>query len=147
MVEADLDITHPGLWIGFYKVGVEDPIFIQQSLTGFTPPCMRLHHLFLPLPIQCFTVGTQSRCLSEWENPNGDMVGLFHEVKIIHTTKGGKKTKREEIIFFYGKMATLSEDYDRWRWIEGYRFLNYTMKFGRDPNIIMTLGTTCAVDK
>ena len=94
VLEADLDITHPGQWIGFYKVGAEDPVFIQQCLIGFTPPCMRLHHLFLPLPIQCFTVGTQSRCLNEWENPNGDMVGLFHKVKIIHTTKRQKKDKK-----------------------------------------------------
>lgn len=72
------------------------------------------------------------------------MVGFFHKVKIIHTTKGQEK---EEIVFFYGKMATLSWDMDRWRWVQGYGFLNYTTRFERDSIINMTAGTTCAVDK
>ena len=42
------------------------------------------------------------------------------------------KEKKEEIIFFYGKVATLRWDLDHWRWIEEYHFLNYIAKFGRD---------------
>lgn len=78
--------------------------------------CMQLRHLFMHLPMQCFTVGTHSRRLREWENPTRDMVGFFYEVKTIDTTRGPKRGGiKEEIIFYYGKMATLSWDLDRWR--------------------------------
>jgi hypothetical protein len=34
-----------------------------------------------------------------------------------------KEGEEEEIIFFYGKVATLSWDPDRWCWVEGFVFL------------------------
>ena len=43
-----------------------------------------------------------------------------------------KEGEKEAITFFYGKTATLRWDPDRWRWVEGCRFLNYTTKSGRD---------------
>lgn len=50
----------------------------------------------------------------------GEMEGIFHEVKIIHTNRGPKKEgKREPIIFFYGKETTLGWDPDCRRWIHG----------------------------
>lgn len=110
--------------------------------------CMQLHHLFMHLPVQCFMVGTHSRCLRQWENPTRDMVGFPHEVKIIHTTRGPKRGEvKEEIIFYYGKMATLSWDVDCWRWIDEYCFFNYTIKFGRDFVINMNPRITRAADK
>lgn len=90
-LEDNLDTIHPGQWIGFYMDGGEDPTFVMQCVTNFPPLCMQVQNLFMPLPVQCFTVGTHSRCLREWEKPTGDMVGFFHEVKIIHTTRGLKK--------------------------------------------------------
>ena len=77
------------------------------------------------------------------------MVGFFyHEVKIILTIKGLKKEgENEEFIFFYDKMATLSWDLDRWCWVDGYCFLNYIIKFGRDSVFNRRLGTTYTVDK
>ena len=93
LLEDDPDTTHFGQWIGFYK-DKEVPTFVLQLLTGFTPPCMRLHHLLMPLQVQCFMVGTHFQCLSEWEIPTKDMVGFFHEVIIIHTTRGQKKMKK-----------------------------------------------------
>lgn len=50
-------------------------------------------------------------------------------------------------MFFYDILATLSWDHDRWRWIEGYRFLNYTSKFGRNLVINIVSGKTKASDK
>lgn len=94
LLEADPDINYPRQWIGFYKDGVEDPIFILQCLIGFTPPCMRLHHFSMPPRIQCFMVGTHFRCLSGWANPTRDMVGFFHDVKIIHTNRRQNKKKK-----------------------------------------------------
>lgn len=44
----------------------------------------------MPLPIECFTIGTRSRCLAEKEDPVGDIVGLFREVQIIHIIGGHK---------------------------------------------------------
>jgi hypothetical protein len=83
--------------------------------------------------VQCYTVGTHSRCLNTWEKPIGDMEGLFHKVKIIHTTRGkNKEREKEEIKIFYDKMTTLRWDPYRWRWVEGDRFLNYTTKLGRN---------------
>jgi hypothetical protein len=41
-------------------------------------------------------MGIYSGCLSIWENPIGEMEGLFHEVKIIHTTIGQKKEGEKE---------------------------------------------------
>ena len=64
-------------------------------------------------------MSTHSRCLREWEHPSGELEGYFHEVKVIHTNRGPKKEgeeAREEVVFFYGKLATLSWDPDRWRW-------------------------------
>ena len=46
------------------------------------------------------------------------------------TEKG--REKKEEIMFFYGKIATLEWDPDRWRWMDGGHFLDYTTKDGRD---------------
>lgn len=83
--------TLPGKWIGFYVDEEEDPAFVFCSDNDFAPPCMQWHNLKLPLLVQCYTVGTHSRCLREWEYPLGEMAGFFHEVKIIHTNKGPKK--------------------------------------------------------
>jgi hypothetical protein len=59
-------------------------------------------------------VGTHSQCLKEWENPIGRMSIFFLEAKIIHTNRGPKKEdKNEEVVFFYGKVATLSWDPNR----------------------------------
>ena len=63
----------------------EDLVFIVQCIIDFAQPCMKLHQLFLQLPAQCFTVGTHSQCLREWE-----MTGIFHKVKIVHTNRGPK---------------------------------------------------------
>ena len=74
----------------------------------------------MPLSLQYFTISTHSRRLSECENPTEDMASFFHKVEIIHTTRGQKK---EEIIFFYGKMASLKWNPNRGRWVEGIAFL------------------------
>lgn len=72
------------------------------------------------------------------------MVGFPHEVKIVHTTRVKEK---QEIIFFYGKMATLGWDPDWWQWVEGYQFFNYTTKFGRMWVITRNLGINRGADK
>ena len=56
---------------------------------------MQLHHLSMPLLVQC-SVGTHSNCLRERENLKGDMVGFYHEVKIIHTTIAPKKKRKKK---------------------------------------------------
>jgi hypothetical protein len=109
---------------------------------------MQWHNLTLPIPVQCFTVGTHSWCLREWEHPLGEMEGFFHKVKINHTNRGPKKEeKRDEVIFFYRKVATLGWDPDRWRWIDGSRLLDYTTKDDRDSVINKNPGATRARDK
>ena len=110
---------------------------------------MQSQHLNLPLSVQCFTVGTHSRCLREWEKPGGELRGFFHKVKIIHTQRGPKREgeDKEQITFFYGKIATLGWDPDRWRWSDGGRFLDYTTKDGREAISKRNPNTTRAADK
>lgn len=148
LLENDTVTTHAGQWLGFYVAGGEDPAFVLQCTQDFSPQCMHYQHLSMPLQVQCYTMGTHSRCLSLWEKPIGEMEGLFHEVKFIHTTRGQKKEGEiEKIIFFYGKTSTLRWDPVRWRWVEGGHFLNYTIKLGRDFITKRTEGVNHAADK
>ena len=125
LLDPDEDTTHPRQWLGFYVDGEKDQAFVFQYDTDFTPKCLQWHNLTLPLLVQCFTVGTHSCCLREWEHPLGEMAGFFHKMKIIHTNKRPKKKgKKDEIIFLYGKLATLGWDPDRRRWIDGGCFLD-----------------------
>lgn len=91
-------------------------------------------------------MGIHSQCLREWENPFGDMTWFFQEVKIIHTNRG-PEIDGEKVVFLCGKVATLYWDLDRWWWIDGGHFLNYTSKDGQVSVISRNPGTTCAVDK
>ena len=132
------DTTHLGQWIGFYVDGGDDPGFVLQCINDFAPTRLQLHHLYMPLPVQCFTIGNYSRCLREWENPMEEMLGFFHEVKLIYTTRGPKKDgDREEINFFYGKQAPLVGTRT-----DGHCFLNHTTKLGRNSSINTNPGYT-----
>lgn len=99
LLDVDSDATHPGDWIGLYKVGEEDPVLVLQCVTSFTPPCIQLRHLFMPLPVQCFIVGTHPIGLREWESPIGNMVGFSYKLKIIYTIGGQKFEKMKESSF------------------------------------------------
>lgn len=124
------------------------PNFYAKMYKGVMPQCLQYQHIVMPLMVQCFTVGTHSRCLNEWVNPTREMDGLFHEVRVIHTTRGQmQEGVKEEITFFYGKMATLSWDLDRWRWVEGSYFLDYTTKEGREFITKRTEGVNNVADK
>ena len=148
LLEKDEDTAYPGQWLGFYKREEEDPVCVFQCVEGFTPECLQWHNATLPFPTPCYMVGTHSRCLRVWERPLGEIEGYFHKVKIIRTKRGPtKEGEREEIIFFYGKLATLGWDPDRWRWIDGGHFLDYTTKGGRDAIINQNAGTTRAAVK
>jgi hypothetical protein len=106
------------MWLGLYEEDKEDPAFVVRCVSKFTPSCFQSHNITLLIPAKCFTIGTYSRCLRELEHPEWVVEGYFHEVKIIHTKRGHKKEEddeREEVIFFYGKVATLPWDPDRWR--------------------------------
>ena len=108
LLDTKDDKAYTGQWVGFYVVDKEDPVFVLRCGDEFIPECMQKITLTLPLPELCYTVGTHSRCLRGWENPQGEFEGFFHKIKIIHTHRGPKKDgKREEIIFFYGKLATM----------------------------------------
>ena len=149
-LEEDMDATYPGMWLSLYEEGKEDPTFVVRCGPEFTPPCLQLHKVTLPIPSNCFTVGTYSRCLREWEHSEGEIDGHFHKVKIMHTSRGPKQEgeeDREKVIFFYGKMATLPWDPDRWRWGDGGCFLDYTTKNGREIFSSRNLGATRAADK
>ena len=147
-LEKDEDTVYPGHWLGFYTQQEEDPVCVFQCVEGFTPVCHQWHNATLPFPMQCYTVGPHSRCLRVWERPLGEIEGYFHKVKIIHTNRGPKREgEREKISFFYGKLASLGWDPDRWRWLEGGHFLDYNTKDGRDTITNRDPGTTRAVEK
>ena len=94
-LEEDTDATYPGMWLGLYVEGKEDPALVVRCGLEFTPPCFQLHNVSLPIPATCFTVGTYSRCLREWEHPEGEVEGHSHKVKVIHTSRGPKKEGEE----------------------------------------------------
>ena len=111
LLEADEDTAYPGHWLGFYTNGEKDPTFILRCNNDFTPICLQRYDIILPIPVQCSTVGTHSRCLRTWERPFGEFQGFFYMIKIIHTNRGPKKEgEQEDIIFFYGKKTSLGWD-------------------------------------
>lgn len=91
LLEDDPLITHPGQWVGLYNEGVDNLGFVVRCSYEFTPLCTHQHHIIMPLSNKCFTVGTHSICLGEWEHPIIKMIDFFHHVKIIHTTRWQKK--------------------------------------------------------
>lgn len=91
LLDEDSNTTSSGQWVGVYIDRGEYPTFVLNCVNEFAPSCMQLHHLSMSVPLQCFTVGTYSRCIREWESPVGYMVGFFHEVNIIHNTRGPQK--------------------------------------------------------
>ena len=148
LLEDVTDTTPSGQWVGFYATGEVELTFVFQCDNYFTPPCCQLHNFILPIPVQCFMVGTHSRCLREWENSVGEFEGVFFEVKIIFTNRRPKKEgEKNEVMFFYSKEATPGWNPDRWRWVDGGHFLDYTTKAGRDSIINRNPGTTRAADK
>ena len=149
LLEKDEDATYQGHWLGFYVEGEEDPALVLRCEEEYKPACMQLQNLVMPPPVQCFTVGMHSRCLRVWEKPEGELRGLFHKVKIIHTQRGPKREgeNKEQISFFYGKSAALEWDPDRWRWSDGGRFLVYTTKDGREAISKRNPDTTRAAHK
>ena len=73
---------------------------------------------------------------------------FFYEVKVIFTNRGPKQEgEKNEMMFFYDKVATLGWDPDRWRRMDGGCFFNYTIKYGRDSIINRYPGNTRAADK
>lgn len=69
---------------------------------------------------------------------------FFHHVKIIKFAKSGPKDNGKQAIvsFFYGKEVTLKWNPDKWRWVDGYHFLNHNTEFGREAVINRCMGTS-----
>ena len=127
-MEEDMEATLPGQWVGFYCDGTNNPTFFQLNAPMTSFPMANNN---LPLTVNCFMIGTPSRCLCEQRHFNHNFISCFHHVNITYTIKGPKKQeKKEETTFFYDKETTLSWDPNWWQLVEGYRFLNYTTKFG-----------------
>lgn len=99
LLNSNDDTTYPGQWVGFYVNMDEDPAIVIRCGEDFAPECFQRKTLTLPLPVQCYTVGTHSRCLREWEHPQGELEGFFHKVKIIRTKKGPKREKKKRKLF------------------------------------------------
>ena len=99
LLEEDEDTAYPAQWLGYYEKDEEDPVHVFQCKEGFTPECLQWHYATFPFPVQCYTMGTHSRCLIPWERPLGEIEGYFHKVKIIHTNRGPKKKgKKKELV-------------------------------------------------
>ena len=110
LLDEDKDTTHPCQWIRLYVWEEEDHVFVVQIANEFFLLNDNYKGYLFSLRAQYFTVGTYSRCINEWEKPSGTMEGCFHEVKIIHTSRGPKEAKEEDrltITFFYGKRPRL----------------------------------------
>ena len=148
LLEADEDTAYPGHWLGFYTNGEKDPTFILRCNNDFTPICLQRYDIILPIPVQCSTVGTHSRCLRTWERPFGEFQGFFYMIKIIHTNRGAKEgrgTRRYHLLLRQKDLSRVGPD--RWRWKDNGRFLNYTTKEGQEFITNSNSGSTRAEDK
>ena len=69
----------------------EDLAFVLQCATNFLP--LTCNYIIFLCPSQCNVSQLASIFDALWNgnNPTRDMVGFFHEVKIIHTTRGPNK--------------------------------------------------------
>ena len=121
-----------------------------RCVLEFTPSCLQLYNMSLAIPAKCYTVGTYSRCLREWEYPIGELEGYFHEVKVNYTNRGAKKEgeeEREEVIFFLRQSS--HSFLGSGPIVMGRRWLvlDYTTKGGREILISKNQGSTRAADK
>ena len=64
-LEEDSVTTYPGMWLGLYVEGQEDPTLVVRCGLNFTHSSLQFYHIRLPIPATCYTVGTYSRCLRE----------------------------------------------------------------------------------
>lgn len=148
LLESDNGHVLPGQWLGFYENGEEDPTVVFRCDRDFTPKCLQWYNATLPFPVQCYMVGKHYRYLRLWKHLLGKIEGYFHKVKTMHTHRGPLvDCEKIELIFFYGKEATLGWDPDQWRWEDGSRFLEYTTKDGREYISSKNSSTTHAADK
>lgn len=92
VLEDDLDVTHTGQWVGLYREGTEDPVFVYKCSANCTPSCM--HAPTPPVhatPFQMLHGGHSTpNILVDGKTPPKTCGGFFHKVKIIRTTGGGK---------------------------------------------------------
>lgn len=91
LLEKDPKVIHQGQWVGFYCDGADNHAFILQCVEDFIPSRRQQYHLSMPLIVKCFTVGTHSKCLSEWWWPTWNFTGFFNHVKIMYATKGAQE--------------------------------------------------------
>ena len=135
LLKSDDDTTK--LFCGwFHTNGEEDPAFVCRCTAAFTVSCVQWYNISLPLPVLCYTVGTHSRCLREWDRLLENWTVFSMKLRLsspIEDSMGRRKMrKKKKILFFYGKVTTFGRDPDRWRWTNGGRFLDYTTKEGRE---------------
>lgn len=86
---------------------LKPPMLVCKVESAFDPCCMVKMQLSIPIPVPCFKVGSQSRCIREWTKPTREFEDFFHEVCIFKTKRGQKK---QEVVFYYGKRACLPWD-------------------------------------
>ena len=51
LLDVHSNTNHLGQLIGLYIDRGEDPALVLQCVTEFSPPCMQLHRLSMPLPV------------------------------------------------------------------------------------------------
>lgn len=93
ILKRDNEKFRMGLWIGFFTDHYSDLIIVLKNKTTFDSQCIKNTIVTFLIPVQCFKVGHQSRCLHEWEKPKGSFEGTYDKIKIVKTTRG-QKNKR-----------------------------------------------------
>ena len=135
-------------WLGFYENRKEDPALVFRCERDFIPEYFQWYNVTLLFPVRCYTVGKHSMCLRIWEHPLGEIEDYFYKVKTVDNHRrplvDGEKV---ELIFFYGKEATLGWDRIGGVGCDGSRFLEYTTNEGREYISSKSLSTTRAADK
>lgn len=74
-------------WFGFLTYALLDPVVIFWNTTSFDPPPIsKEHNSFSPIPVQCFKVGSQTKCLKEWQEPTRVFDGTLHGIRVVRGT-------------------------------------------------------------
>ena len=132
-----------GEWLGVFRPQDPHPDFVFQSPGGRNWQVgLNSQHFHLLLDCPLFTMLKAACCLSQVSDdlrldqatinlmePETRLSGVLHRVRVVSVTRGPRKVITH---LFYGKIALLDWDPNRFAWPGNTSFMQYTSKLGRE---------------
>lgn len=75
ILERDIDRVHHGMWVGYLTDHLSDPVILFKNEVAFDPPFNKTTRMIFLVPIPCFKMRPQAKCLQEWKKPKGEFEG------------------------------------------------------------------------